>query len=49
MPGIDDTQPHNNLILLPGLEPEKPEVDAWSVEPDPTISAENERAVYERR
>ena len=42
MPGIDDNQPHNNLILLPGLEPEKPELDAWSVEPDPELSSESQ-------
>ena len=37
MPGIDNSTGTGNLILLPGLEPETPEVDAWSVEPDPTI------------
>ena len=39
MSGIDDSQGPGNLILLPGLEPEIPEVDAWSVDPDPDMES----------
>ena len=42
MPTLDDTATPGNLILLPGLEPEVPEVDAWSVDPDPDIQSQVE-------
>jgi segregation and condensation protein B len=39
MDDTNDTKAPGNLILLPGLEPEMTEVDAWSVEPDPNTDS----------
>jgi segregation and condensation protein B len=43
MPGIDENDAPGNLILLPGLEPESPELDAWSIDPDLELNSKGEQ------